>query len=516
MEQKVVQKAPEQAKKSKPNLTGIPTQMKLDFEQRSGLSFDDVWVHYNSDKPRRIGALAYTQIPQVHIGPGQERHLRHELGHVVQQKMGIVRPSTYINGLPVNVEQSLEQRADIGFSSATPLMYYNNCVVQMKKVSEFTLEEIRDFLPDYPTDLLTQFLEKMGDIDISAGDEKIEIIRHFHNYLMSLRRYPAVKVVRMSETLRYRNRPLVDSTRLSVCEPVAHDKGYDPYANRETTAIPSNEKWFQLGFHSVALFEHSRTDDKHFLVKQFYVVDATYRRRQIELPCDTPFTAIFTRAVSTCQVIAAYDPSSHYILVAHLDARDHIPIDLIRAFCSRIGITFNFVSAFVSRIEQSDEIAKIAELEKEFGSQVGSKKEIPFKTVLSREDPTHAVLHQHPWIGVDSKNLKIMGYQGVSPSYSVQQFIYLLTGVDFSEAVNRLRSHGVDPEIFKAILQHVLFTSKAYAYASKSTVDAKTLWENFQSDSSLLQKVAERILNYYGVYNLEELGVSLYPFDSLK
>lgn len=34
--------------------------MKLDFERRSGLSFDDVRVHYNSDKPARLGALAYT------------------------------------------------------------------------------------------------------------------------------------------------------------------------------------------------------------------------------------------------------------------------------------------------------------------------------------------------------------------------------------------------------------------------------------------------------------------------
>ena len=114
MEQKVVQKAPEQAKKSKPNLTGIPTQMKLDFERRSGLSFDDVRVHYNSDKPRKIGALAYTQIPQVHIGPGQERHLRHELGHVVQQKQGIVRPTTWFNGLPINDSPTLEDDATTG------------------------------------------------------------------------------------------------------------------------------------------------------------------------------------------------------------------------------------------------------------------------------------------------------------------------------------------------------------------------------------------------------------------
>lgn len=114
MRQEVIQKAPEQPKKQTPNLTGIPTQMKLDFERRSGLSFDDVRVHYNSDKPRKIGALAYTQIPLVHIGPGQERHLRHELGHVVQQKQGIVRPTDRLGDLFLNTDETLEQMAEQG------------------------------------------------------------------------------------------------------------------------------------------------------------------------------------------------------------------------------------------------------------------------------------------------------------------------------------------------------------------------------------------------------------------
>ena len=112
MEQKVVQKSPERAKKQAPNLTGIPTQMKLDFERRSGLSFDDVRVHYNSDKPRKIGALAYTQGNQVHVGPGQERHLRHELGHVVQQKQGRVSPEYAYKGKKFNFSTLLEKEAD--------------------------------------------------------------------------------------------------------------------------------------------------------------------------------------------------------------------------------------------------------------------------------------------------------------------------------------------------------------------------------------------------------------------
>lgn len=97
----------------RPNLTGIPTQMKLDFERRSGLSFDDVRVHYNSDKPARLGALAYTQGTQIHVGPGQERSLPHELGHVIQQKAGRVRPTRWIGGLPVNDQPELEREADL-------------------------------------------------------------------------------------------------------------------------------------------------------------------------------------------------------------------------------------------------------------------------------------------------------------------------------------------------------------------------------------------------------------------
>ena len=133
MRQEVIQKAPERAKKQTPNLTGIPTQMKLDFERRSGLSFDDVRVHYNSDKPRKIGALAYTQIPQVHIGPGQEKHLRHELGHVVQQKQGIVRPTTWINGLPVNDSPLLEHMANQGLLT---VMNYHPVYSSLKETNQ--------------------------------------------------------------------------------------------------------------------------------------------------------------------------------------------------------------------------------------------------------------------------------------------------------------------------------------------------------------------------------------------
>ncbi len=109
--------------------------MKLDFERRSGLDFDDVRVHYHSDKPARLGALAYTQGSQVYLGPGQERHLPHELGHVVQQKMGLVKPTRYAAGMPLNDSPDLERMADqrASLSQVGP-GYAGGLVIQRKTI----------------------------------------------------------------------------------------------------------------------------------------------------------------------------------------------------------------------------------------------------------------------------------------------------------------------------------------------------------------------------------------------
>lgn len=94
------------------NRTGIPDYMKASFESRSGMSFDHVRVHYNSPRPAQFQALAYTQGTQVYIAPGEERHLKHELGHVVQQMQGRVRATRTLNGMPLNDNPALEREAD--------------------------------------------------------------------------------------------------------------------------------------------------------------------------------------------------------------------------------------------------------------------------------------------------------------------------------------------------------------------------------------------------------------------
>ena len=95
----------------KPNRTGLPDNLKSGMESLSGKSLDHVKVHYNSSKPAAVQAHAYAQGSDIHLASGQEKHLPHELGHVVQQMEGRVKPTTSVGGMAVNDNPSLENEA---------------------------------------------------------------------------------------------------------------------------------------------------------------------------------------------------------------------------------------------------------------------------------------------------------------------------------------------------------------------------------------------------------------------
>ena len=96
-----------------PNRTGLPDNLRAGVESLSGMSLDDVKVHYNSPRPAEVQALAYTQGTDIHLAPGEEAHLPHEAWHVVQQKQGRVKPTLQAKGLPINDDAGLEREADV-------------------------------------------------------------------------------------------------------------------------------------------------------------------------------------------------------------------------------------------------------------------------------------------------------------------------------------------------------------------------------------------------------------------
>jgi hypothetical protein len=97
----------------KANQTGLPDNLKSGMENLSGMNLDHVKVHYNSSKPATVQAHAYAQGGDIHLASGQEKHLPHELGHVVQQMQGRVKPTKQLKSkTQINDDPALEKEAD--------------------------------------------------------------------------------------------------------------------------------------------------------------------------------------------------------------------------------------------------------------------------------------------------------------------------------------------------------------------------------------------------------------------
>jgi hypothetical protein len=93
--------------------TALPRHLRNGIESLSGISLDGVRVRYGSAQAARMGASAYTKGDEIHVAPGQERHLAHEAWHVVQQAQGRVQPTKRLTrGPALNDDAGLEAEAD--------------------------------------------------------------------------------------------------------------------------------------------------------------------------------------------------------------------------------------------------------------------------------------------------------------------------------------------------------------------------------------------------------------------
>lgn len=97
-----------------PNKTGIPNKMKNQFEAYSGKPFDSVQAHYNSDKPKQMQALAYTQADHDYAASGQVRYPGHELGYIAQQRKGQVHATDLREGQGNPGKEVVQRRVIIG------------------------------------------------------------------------------------------------------------------------------------------------------------------------------------------------------------------------------------------------------------------------------------------------------------------------------------------------------------------------------------------------------------------
>ncbi len=142
----------------KENNTGLPDQLKSGIENLSGYAMDDVKVHYNSNKPAQLQAHAYAQGTNIHLAPGQEKHLPHEAWHVVQQKQGRVKPTIQLKGKTnINDDVGLEKEADAMGRRAQLGHTHQNVALSESGVAGQTVQMERY------DDLVDQYDQNQGD-----------------------------------------------------------------------------------------------------------------------------------------------------------------------------------------------------------------------------------------------------------------------------------------------------------------------------------------------------------------
>jgi len=129
------------------NKTGLPNDVKSGVEQLSGVSLDDVKVHYNSSQPAQLHAHAYAQGTDIHVAPGQEMHLPHEAWHVIQQKQGRVKATKQLKDeVPVNDDKGLEKEADLMGAKAVHLGAHESATtLQLKKTINSDVAQLAPF-----------------------------------------------------------------------------------------------------------------------------------------------------------------------------------------------------------------------------------------------------------------------------------------------------------------------------------------------------------------------------------
>lgn len=98
----------------------VPAAVRRAAEATHGESFADVRVHPDSAEAVALGTPAFTRGEHVHFAPGALGRdvvrgfpvLRHELGHVGQQRRGEVPVTGVVAGIAVNTDPQLERAAN--------------------------------------------------------------------------------------------------------------------------------------------------------------------------------------------------------------------------------------------------------------------------------------------------------------------------------------------------------------------------------------------------------------------
>lgn len=134
----------------RPNLTGIPDDLKAKIEQQSGYSLDLVRVHYNSDEPKKHEANAYIFNNDIYIAPGQEDCLEEELIHYIQQLSGKVTADGKLGTIKLSSNPQQEKDAQQGkLDSSVPKTTQGELIQKSNQLSVMQRNTTVKFMADF-------------------------------------------------------------------------------------------------------------------------------------------------------------------------------------------------------------------------------------------------------------------------------------------------------------------------------------------------------------------------------
>ncbi len=445
-----------------PNLTGIPGTMKSRFENLSGLSFDDVRVHYNSGEQAQLQALAYTQENQVYVGPG------HELGHVVQQKRGIVNPTTSLNGINVNDNEKLEEKAD-GISryshkdrAMKNTVQGNSMVVQRKKIKEYSPSVLSPFQPLlWSNEKYNIFLKHYEDEEVGEPLPDLEIMKNL------IQKFQTPAIVHRGENKGTFQSSLKPHNLFDLWEQMPQSR--ENYLAEGTPFHPGLH--LHLGFGSICVLErlspkepyrilrvlkyntsNCKLLEERDVMKEFIdpLIDkckALVNRANLSEDAKRKFkllseaetligkirahnltgplvSSVVTSAISSCTFAAMSDREQSYMIIFHLDSKHSMPSAKIKEVLEAAGVAdVQIRNLFISKIEGTEEEEKYRRVKEDLMGMQGESEPALHITHLDRGQAGDGFFSQrHDRIGVDlSLGPIIIGQQGTPLEEALQK-----------------------------------------------------------------------------------------------
>ncbi|HRI66239.1 MAG TPA: DUF4157 domain-containing protein [Polyangium sp.] len=147
----------------------LPARLTTGIAALSGMDLSDVRLIRDSSEPARMQAEAMARRDEIHLAPGQDKHLPHEAWHIVQQRQGRVKPNIQERGVEINDDPMLEREAT---EMGERAMHSHGQTLK-------STQPAPNHSVHAPVQMVKNWRTRLNEIYATLGDERGEVARQF-------------------------------------------------------------------------------------------------------------------------------------------------------------------------------------------------------------------------------------------------------------------------------------------------------------------------------------------------